>query len=65
MTGSQVDLTAVGLRSAMAGRVVSLDGQQFVARVKDSSGSQLLLHADLNIDDQGGTVTGSLVARRA
>jgi hypothetical protein len=49
----------------MAGHVVSLDGQQFEARVKDSSGSQLLLHADLNIDDQGGTVTGSLVARRA
>jgi hypothetical protein len=65
MTGSQVDLTAVGLRSAMAGRVVSLDGQRFEARVKDSSGSQLLLHADLEIDDQGGTVTGSLVARRA
>ena len=65
MTGSQVDLTAVGLRSAMAGQVVSLNGQQFEARVKDSSGSQLLLHADLNIDDQGGTVTGSLVARRA
>jgi methionine sulfoxide reductase heme-binding subunit len=65
MTGSQVDLTAVGLRSAMAGQVVSLDGQQLDARVKDSSGSQLLLHADLNIDEQGGTVTGSLVARRA
>ena len=65
MTGSQVDLTAVGLRSAMAGQIVSLDGQQFNARVKDSSGSQLLLHADLNIDEQGGTVTGSLVARRA
>lgn len=65
MTGSQVDLTAVGLRSAMAGQVVSLNGQQFEARVKDSSGSQLLLQADLNIDDQGGTVTGSLVARRA
>jgi sulfoxide reductase heme-binding subunit YedZ len=65
MTGSQVDMTAVGLRSAMAGQVVSLDGQQFDARVKDSSGSQLLLHANLNIDDQGGTVTGSLVARRA
>ena len=64
MTGSQVDLTAVGLRSAMAGQIVSLDGSQFEARVKDSSGSQLLLHANLNIDDQGGTVTGSLVARR-
>jgi methionine sulfoxide reductase heme-binding subunit len=65
MTGSQVDLTAVGLRSAMAGQVVSLQGQQFDARVSDSSGSKLLLHADLNIDSQAGTVTGSLVARRA
>jgi sulfoxide reductase heme-binding subunit YedZ len=65
MAGSQVDLTAVGLRSAMAGQIVSLDGRQFEARVKDGSGSQLLLHADLEIDEQGGTVTGSLVARRA
>jgi ferric reductase like protein len=65
MTGSQVDLTAVGLRSALSGEIVSLDGSQFDARVKDSSGSQLVLHANLNIDSQGGTVTGSLVARRA
>jgi hypothetical protein len=65
MTGSQVDLTAVGLRSAMAGQIVSLDGSQFDARVRDSSGARLLLHANLNIDSQGGTVTGSLVARRA
>jgi hypothetical protein len=65
MTGSQVDLTAVGLRSALSGQIVSLDGSQFDARVRDSSGSQLMLHADLNIDNQGGTVTGSLVARRA
>lgn len=65
MTGSQVDLTAVGLRSAMAGQIVSLNGSQFDARVKDSSGAQLVLRANLNIDSQGGTVTGSLVARRA
>lgn len=65
MTGSQVDLTAIGLRSALSGEIVSLDGSQFDARVKDSSGSQLLLHANLDIDNQGGTVTGSLVARRA
>jgi hypothetical protein len=65
MTGSQVDLTAVGLRSAMAGQIVSLDGSRFDARVRDSSGAQLLLRANLNIDSQGGTVTGSLVARRA
>lgn len=65
MTGSQVALTAVGLRSAMAGRIVSLEGSRFDARVRDRSGAQLLLRADLNIDAQGGTVTGSLVARKA
>jgi methionine sulfoxide reductase heme-binding subunit len=65
VTGSQVDLTAIGLRSAMSGQLVSLDGQQLEARVKDSSGTQLLLHANLSIDNQGGTVTGSLVARTA
>jgi hypothetical protein len=65
LTGSQVNLTAVGLRSAMAGRVVSLQGQQFDASVRDRSGSKLLLHVVLNIDNQAGTVSGSLVATRA
>jgi methionine sulfoxide reductase heme-binding subunit len=64
MTGSQVDMTAVGLRSALAGKVTTLQGQQFDARVRDASGSALVLHADLNIDDRGGSVTGSLVATR-
>jgi hypothetical protein len=65
LTGSQVDLTAVGFQSAMAGTVTSLDGQRFEARVSDAGGSQLLLHADLQIDNQAGTVNGSLVATRA
>jgi hypothetical protein len=49
----------------MAGTVTSLDGSTFDARVSDSSGSRLLLHANLQIDNRAGTVNGSLVATRA
>jgi hypothetical protein len=62
MTGSQVDLTAIGLGSVMQGRIVALQGQQFVARVADASGSTFDLHANLNIDGQTGSVTGTLSA---
>jgi DMSO/TMAO reductase YedYZ heme-binding membrane subunit len=62
MTGSQVDLVADGLASVMEGRIVSLAGQQFVARVRDASGSHLDLHADLSIDSQTGAVNGTLNA---
>jgi sulfoxide reductase heme-binding subunit YedZ len=65
MTGSQVDLAVVGYSSAMQGQITSLEGQQFDARVTDGSGSALRLRVNLNIDDQAGTVTGSLVATRA
>ena len=60
MTGSQVDLLADGLPSVLEGRITSLQGQQFVARVADSSGSKVNLHADLNIDQNSGNVTGRL-----
>ncbi len=60
MTGSQVDLLADGLPSVLAGRIVELQGQQFIARLHDGSGSQYNLHADLNIDSQSGHVTGRL-----
>ena len=63
MTGSQVDLTAVGVASAFQGRIVSLAGQQFVARVSDGSGSVLDLNVNLNIDDATGNVTGTVVGR--
>jgi hypothetical protein len=63
MTGSQVDLTAVGVPSAFQGRIVSLAGQQFVARVSDRSGSVLDLNVNLNIDDATGNVTGTVVGR--
>ncbi len=60
MTGSQVDLSAVGLPSVMQGQIVSLQGQQFLARVTDGGGSAVDLRADLNIDTRTGAVTGTL-----
>lgn len=63
MTGSQVDLTAVGVPSVFQGRIVSLAGQQFVARVSDNSGSVLDLNVNLNIDDATGNVSGTVVGR--
>lgn len=65
MTGSQVDLSAAGLASVMQGQIVSLQGQQFLARVAGASGSQLDLRATLNIDSQTGAVTGALAASNA
>jgi hypothetical protein len=65
MTGSQVDLLAVGLPSVMEGQVVSLQGQQFLARVADASGSVLDLRANLNIDSRSGAVNGTLSATPA
>jgi methionine sulfoxide reductase heme-binding subunit len=60
MTGSQVDLVARGLASVAQGRVVSLQGQQIVARVSDASGTVVNLHADLQIDQNSGAVSGRL-----
>ena len=60
MTGSQVDLTSPGMPSAMAGRILSLSGTRFVARVSDTSGSVIDLNANLTIDGNTGAVTGTL-----
>lgn len=65
MTGSQVDLTAAGLSSVLQGQIVSLQGQQFLARVANSAGTVLDLRAILNIDSQSGLVTGTLAASPA
>ncbi len=62
MTGSQVDLITNALPSALAGRVTQLQGTEFVARVRGSSGLALTLHARLRIDAQSGSVTGRLTA---
>ncbi len=63
MTGSQVQLTAVGLRSVLTGQITALQGTEFEARVRNSTGTALALHANLNIDNSNNTVTGTLNAR--
>ncbi|MDQ6745219.1 MAG: ferric reductase-like transmembrane domain-containing protein [Actinomycetota bacterium] len=60
MTGSQVDLAAAGLPGVMAGRIVSLQGQRFVARVSRPAGGQLDLAGDLQVPSSGSAVTGTL-----
>ncbi len=65
MTGSQVDFTAVGLPSVMEGQIISLQGQQFLARVADASGNAWDLRASLSIDNSTDSVTGTLNANTA
>jgi methionine sulfoxide reductase heme-binding subunit len=60
LTGSQVDLTGPGMPSVMAGKVVSLQGDSFLARATDASGSVVDLRANLSIDQNTGAVTGTL-----
>jgi methionine sulfoxide reductase heme-binding subunit len=60
LTGSQVDLTGPGLPSALGGKVSSLQGNQFAARVSDAAGKSMELRADLSIDQNTGAVTGTL-----
>lgn len=65
LTGSQVDLSAPGMPSVMAGQIVSLEGGRFRARVRDQSGTVVDLDANLNIDQSNGSVTGTLTGRPA
>jgi methionine sulfoxide reductase heme-binding subunit len=60
LVGSQVAMSAVGTPEAFEGRILNLEGDHFLARVADNSGSVLNLRADLNIDQQSDTVTGTL-----
>jgi methionine sulfoxide reductase heme-binding subunit len=60
LTGSQVAVTAPGMSSAMAGKVLSLEGDTFLARVSDASGSVVDLRANLSIDQNSGAVNGTL-----
>jgi hypothetical protein len=60
LTGSQVDLSAPGMSSVMAGQIVALQGDRFRARVTDQSGTVVNLLANLNIDQSSGNVTGTL-----
>jgi DMSO/TMAO reductase YedYZ heme-binding membrane subunit len=63
MTGSQVDLTGPGMPSAMVGRITSLQGNQFEARVSDASGSVVDLRATVTIDQNTGAVTGTITGQ--
>lgn len=60
LTGSQVDLTGPGLRSALGGKLLSLAGNKFVARVSDYKGKTMELRAVLSINQDTGAVTGTL-----
>ena len=63
LTGSQVDVSAPGMPSVMAGQIVSLAGDRFNARVRDQSGTVVDLHANLSIDQASGTVNGTVSGR--
>ena len=65
MTGSQVDLLAAGLPTALAGQITSLQGTAFVAHLRGADGTALDLQATVQIDNQNDTVTGSLRATPA
>ncbi|MBV9607228.1 MAG: ferric reductase-like transmembrane domain-containing protein [Solirubrobacterales bacterium] len=60
MTGSQVDLAVAGQPSVLQGRIVSLRGEEFDARVSGAAGTTLDLHAQLQIDTNDNKVTGTL-----
>jgi sulfoxide reductase heme-binding subunit YedZ len=62
LTGSQVDLIADGLPSVMDGKVVSLQGTEFVAHLTGSAGVAIDVRANLNINAQTNAVTGTLAA---
>ena len=66
MTGSQVDLAVAGAPSVLQGQITSLQGERFVARVSDRRGGTVLdLRANLSIDNQNNTVTGTLAGTPA
>ncbi len=60
MTGSQVDLAVAGVPSVLQGTINSLRGTAFSARVTDTLGTTVELRANLQINDQTNTVTGTL-----
>ena len=64
MTGSQVDLALAGQPSVLQGRVVSLRGEDFDARLSNGR-STVDIHAQLQIDINDNTVTGTLAGAPA
>jgi hypothetical protein len=63
MTGSQVDLLVHGQSTVMQGKVIQLQGQALEAKVRRGSPSPIFLVVNLNIDNQAGTVTGTMHAQ--
>jgi ferric reductase like protein len=64
MTGSQVDLAVAGASSVLQGQIESLEGERFTARVS-GGGTALDLRANLSIDTQSNSVTGTLAGAPA
>ncbi len=60
MIGSSVSFGPRGAPQAYAGQIVSLEGSQLVASVRDGSGASLSLTADVRIDSSTRTLSGSL-----
>jgi sulfoxide reductase heme-binding subunit YedZ len=60
MTGSQVDLALAGVPSVLQGTINDLRGTAFTARLTDSQGSVVDLHAVLQIDNQSNSVSGTI-----
>jgi sulfoxide reductase heme-binding subunit YedZ len=65
LTGSQVDLIANSLPSVMQGKVVSLQGTEFLAHLTDSAGAAMDVQAHLNINPQTNVVTGTVAGTPA
>ena len=63
MTGSQVDLALAGAPSVLQGTINDLRGTAFTARLTDSQGSVVDLHAVLQIDNQSNSVSGTISGR--
>jgi hypothetical protein len=63
MTGSQVDLLIHGQPVVMQGQITQLQGQALEARVTGGTPSPIYLIVNLNINNQAGTVTGTMHAQ--
>ncbi len=60
MTGSQVDLAVAGQPSVLQGRIASLRGEAFDARLTGDAGKTIDIHVQLQIDTNDNKVTGML-----
>ncbi|MBV9002740.1 MAG: ferric reductase-like transmembrane domain-containing protein [Solirubrobacterales bacterium] len=65
MSGSQVALAAAGTPSAVVGQISALQGSEFVARLSNGAGTAVNVHAQLQIDSQNNSVTGTLTGAPA